>query len=827
MSLFTLFKYKTLTVLIMIFVGFAQIWASSGKIAGSVIDQSSGERLPGVNIIIEGTQLGGASDVEGDYYIINIPPGTYSVQAMLIGYKTIVKTAVNIISDRTTVVDFAMEESFIEGELITVVSKRPAVEKDVTGSMEVISADYLLQSPVLDLNDALRHQTGIYNTGETAYFRGGLASEVTYNLDGASMNSGVLSDNWSRINTSAVQEVSLLTGGYNAEYGNAMSGVVNVVTKEASRGTKSFNGSLRYRFRPAGQYHWGANMYSNDLWKYTNFDLQHWQTQLENENNRNAYAQYFQRFYGWDGNTVPTAEQLLETYRDQITPDPILGDYDERAQHEVEGTLYGPISGKLNFLVTGRYKRGVNIFPQAQKYNPEYNIQAKVNYFPKDNIKLIFNVLSGGYNSATYTESNWNNLESSQEARWQPNSDVRSPYDGQAYGPWGGYWLKGPQEKSINMASLKYQHTLSAATFYTIQLSFLRDDVTELQNYDKLTTTTEQLRWGDSWFDLGGNFRLEARQIQVNNYSTSDAFTGKADFISQISKNHQIKSGVELKLSDINYEHYYMEFPAGDVWHLDNVFDGNPIEGALYLQDKMEYEGLIFNLGLRVDAFNARRNYAESIYDPLGFQSWNGGDGRPSNTADIWQAHRDKKDWFAVIPGVTTDYKAAFEGVMNDKNTVDSEWKFAVSPRLGLSFPITENSILRFNYGHFYQRPSWAKIMGFPTSWYESDPYGSVRMDQWQGYYGHPGISYERTIQYEIGYDQSILDMFRLSATAYYKDASNLTRFDHMSTYNRAGGGFASTGWNQTTFSLARNVANDGHDNIFYTNNGFKDVRGI
>lgn len=817
-------------VFMLIFMNSAMA-AVSGKIAGSVIDNETGENISGANVVIVGTTMGAATDENGDYYIINISPGTYSVRVTMMGYTTITKTNVNVMIDQTTRVDFQLEPATVQGEEITVFAKRAIVDKDITGSQETINAGSIERSPVIDLNDAVSQKSGVYNTGETSYFRGGLASEVKYNIDGASLNSGLLSDNWQRLNTSAIQEISISTGGYNAEYGNAMSGVINVVTKEPDRDPGELHGTVRYRMRPAGQYHWGPNMYSNDLWKYTHFDLEYWESELESETKRNNFAQYFQRFYGWDGEQVPNAQELLETYREQINPDDVLANYTERPEHEFEGTVYGAITKDLTFLFTGRYKRGVNIYPQAQKYNPEYNVQAKLNYHLSSDKKLTLNLLRGWYNSATYTESNWNNMESSQESRWQPNSDVRSPYTGQAYAPWGGYWLKGPEEKTLNSATLKWEQTLSPSTFYTVQFSYLQDDMTSLQDYSKLETSTDQVGWGNSWFDLGGNFRLESRQIQVNNYSTSKVFNINTDLTSQIHKSHQIQSGAEFKFYDLNYEHYYMEFPAGDIWHLDNVFDGKPVEGAIYVQDKMEYEGLIVNIGLRIDAFNALHNYAGNIYDPLGYQDHNGGvDGAPSNTAPIWQAHRTKRDWFAEIPGVSTEYQPAFEGNYNDKMPVESEWKFALSPRIGLSFPITENSKLRFNYGHFYQRPSWLKILGFPTSWYESSPYASVRMDQWQGYYGHPGLTYEQTIQYEIGYDQNLFDIFRIAATAYYKDAKHLNRFSHNSNYNQSGGGYAMTGWgsgNMETFSKSRNIANDGHDNIFYTNNAFKDVRGI
>ncbi len=802
---------------------------TTGKIAGTVTDASNGEGLPGVNVVIVETTTGGVTDADGDYFILNISPGSYDIQASSIGFTTTTVQNVEVHVDQTTTIDFDLTEEVIEGEEVIVTAERPLVERDVTGSVHRLNAEALSRTPIQNIDDILAQQTGVYNTGYTAYLRGGVQSEVNYQVDGTSLNSGLISDNWQRLNTTSIQEVSVLTGGYNAEYGNAMSGVVNVVTHEPSAFSRHYSGALNYRVRPSGQYHWGDNMYSEDLWKYTNFGMSYWQTQLETEANRNSYAEYFRRFYGWDGTRVPTADELLNTYRQQITPSDVLANYAERMQHEVEGSIWGSPMDHLTFLVSGRYKRGVNIYPQSNAYNPEYNVQAKLGYHFSPGKKLTLNVTNGWYHSSTVTESNWNNTTTSQEARWQPNADVRDPYVGSAYAPWGGYWLKGPEEKNFNVGTLKWDHTLSPRTFYTVSLSYLRDYTTSLQEYDKLNTSTETVRWGDSWFDLAGNFRLEARQIQVNNYSDSRAWTAQADITSQVHKSHQVKAGAELKLYDVDYQHYYMEFPAGDVWHLDNVFDGEPAEAAIYVQDKMEYEGIVLNVGVRFDAFNARTMYSPNIFDPLLFQTHNGGDGtHPTNIAPIWQAHRPGKDWFAF----RQDFRDAFPDNWENMQTVSSEWKMAISPRLGLSFPITENSKLRFSYGHFNQRPSWVSLMGFPTSWYDASPYATVRMDQWQGWYGHPGLSYDRTIQYELGFTQNFFDFARLDLAAYYKDASRLTRYAYNGTYNRNGGGFASSAWGAgnsagSIWSKTRNIANDGHDNIFYTNNAFKDIRGI
>jgi hypothetical protein len=828
-------------LLVIIFFASARTWAgTTGKIAGIVEDESTGEPLVGANVFIEGSTMGSSTDQDGFYFIINVPPGTYSVTVSYVGYEKITQSEVLVMVDRTSEVKFSLNRALMEADAIVVVADRPIIDQDVTGSQQILDAGHLDRSPIADLKDVMKQQTGIFYTGETTFIRGGLASELNYILDGTSLNSGIISDNYQRLNITSVQEISVLTGGYSAEYGQAMSGIVNVVTKEASTMERGVHGTLKYRMRPAGKYHWGRNMYDRSLLKYTFYnDLEFWDERLQNSRQQRTFAQYFQRYYGegtptndpyWDGVNVPTAEDLRDTYMQQLTPDEVLADYSDRVEHEIEGSVYGSPLNNLSVLLSGRYKRGVNIFPQAEAYNPEYNIQAKIGYQLENNQKLTLNYLHGWYKSSTYTESNWNNMETSQEARWQPNAEVRHPYwEETAYAPWGGAWIKGPQEKTFNMVTLGWHHTLSPATFYTVQLSYLSDYMTELQDYSNLTTDLSTMGWGDSWYDLGGNFRLESRQVRLGNFSDSKVYKAKGDLTSQLHKSHQVKAGLEFKLYDLDYQHFWFEFPGGDIWHLDNVFSGKPIDIAAYVQDKMEYQGIILNIGLRLDAFNTRKKYPASIYDPLSFQEWNGGDGQnPSNTEPIWQANRRPPRWFVTDSTFISDYRSFFpDSVRNDKSTVDSEWKVAIAPRIGISFPITENSKMRLNYGHFYQRPSWSKLMGFPTSWYESDPYGSVRMDQWMGWYGQPGLTYEKTIQYELGFTQNILDILRLDVVAYYKDASRLTRFSHSGNYNQSGGIAQIWTWSPETFATARNIANDGHDNIFYTNNAYKDVRGV
>ncbi len=748
-----------ITIMVIIFLTCNLFAGTTGKIAGIVTDRETGNPLPGANVLLENTSRGASTDENGYFYILNVQPGIYSLKSSVIGYEILIKSNIRVTVDLTSTINFELNSTVLEGEEVTVTAERLAVELDVTGSQNIMDIGYLERAPIADLRGAISQQTGIQQTGATAFIRGGTATELNVMMDGVSLNSGIIGDNYQGMNTTAIQEIAVMTGGYNAEYGSAMSGIVNIITRQASTTQRGIHGSFQYKTRPSGKYHWGANMYSKDLLKYTEYDLDHWNGEAADA--PDYYAWYFNTYYGpgtptndsqWNGTNAPTGAQLLAKFDEQMTPDPIMGDYAERTQHEFEGTIYGSFMDNMSFLLSGRYLKGVNIFPQAQEYNPEHNIQAKFDYHISTNQRVTLNLMKGYYKNAGYTQSNWNSMETAQEARWQRNAEVTHPYwEDNMYAPWGGQWQKPPQEKDFFMSSLAYHHTLSNSTFYDVQASYVTDLMEELADYSKMTQPLSVVPWGNSQYDLTGAYNLNARYVSLGNRSDSKVASVKANLVSQVSDAHKIKTGVEFKSYNLDYKHYWFEFSGTDIWHLDNVWDGKPMEFSTYIQDKLEYpgSGIIANIGLRLDAFNANKKYPSSIFDPLGLQPWNGGDGvRPSNVSEFWPAlGSEPLDWFTKEGGTepNNDYSHYFPDEAYDgKNTVESEWKFALAPRIGISFPITVTSKLRFNYGHFYQRPSWTKLMGFPISWQDNDPYNTARMDQWAGWTGNPGLEYEK-----------------------------------------------------------------------------------
>ncbi|HSW56427.1 MAG TPA: carboxypeptidase-like regulatory domain-containing protein [Ignavibacteriaceae bacterium] len=218
---------------------------TTGKLSGSVKDAQTGEALVGANIMIVGTDLGAATNVNGSYVILNIPPGNYSVRISFIGYESKIITEVGIVVDQTTVLDVTINPQSIMVDEVVVVATTPMIQKDVTSSISVITRDQIDALPVSTFTDLLSLQAGVVQTGNNdLHIRGGRSNEVAYLIDGIYVKDPLLGNLSLEIGNDAIQEMSLLSGTFNAEYGNALSGVVNIVTRD---GGDRFTGRVEAR----------------------------------------------------------------------------------------------------------------------------------------------------------------------------------------------------------------------------------------------------------------------------------------------------------------------------------------------------------------------------------------------------------------------------------------------------------------------------------------------------------------------------------------------------------------------------------------------------
>ena len=239
--------YKNANIVAIVFLGiFSLIFLSvssyagvSGKISGKVIDKNSKMPLPGASIQIGGTSMGNYSGPDGSYFILNVAPGTYDVTAKLIGYRIVEVKGVKVATDKTTEQDFELTVSAVElKEVVEVIGRAEVIEKDVTTNVRTVSSDQIQNMAVKEVADILKTQVGFVTKNMELHIRGGRAGEVLYIVDGVETKDplgglGIVRGGM-EVSADNIEEISVLKGGFDAEYGNVQSAVINLVTKEGS-----------------------------------------------------------------------------------------------------------------------------------------------------------------------------------------------------------------------------------------------------------------------------------------------------------------------------------------------------------------------------------------------------------------------------------------------------------------------------------------------------------------------------------------------------------------------------------------------------------------
>jgi outer membrane receptor protein involved in Fe transport len=231
---------------------------TTGKISGKVINEETKEPLPGCPVSIVGTKLGALTNEQGEYFILNIPVGTYTVRASLIGFSPVEINNVRVSIDLTTYTDFSLSKKALDlGKTIIVTAERPLIIKDKTASIKLVESDQIQNMPTRGYQDIVGLQAGVVafrdnpnsrvrgareNTNTVQLnIRGGRSSEVAYYVDGFSQQDPLSGVSTTNINNNALSEVEITTGGFSAEYGWVASGVINATTKE---GTSKYSGAL-------------------------------------------------------------------------------------------------------------------------------------------------------------------------------------------------------------------------------------------------------------------------------------------------------------------------------------------------------------------------------------------------------------------------------------------------------------------------------------------------------------------------------------------------------------------------------------------------------
>ncbi|MEN8192821.1 MAG: TonB-dependent receptor, partial [Bacteroidota bacterium] len=187
---------------------------TTGKISGIVTDATTGEVIPGCNIMVVGSTMGAASDINGEYFILNIPPGTYTIRATMVGYKNYIVDQVQVITDLTTKIDFEMVETSLEmDEEVVVVAERALVQKDETSKQAIVSSEDIMNMPVNSIQEILTTKAGFtVDANGDLHVRGGRSDEISYMVDGVKMEDPLYRETNNNFNKDAINEMVIISG---------------------------------------------------------------------------------------------------------------------------------------------------------------------------------------------------------------------------------------------------------------------------------------------------------------------------------------------------------------------------------------------------------------------------------------------------------------------------------------------------------------------------------------------------------------------------------------------------------------------------------------
>ena len=729
-----------LTAFLIVVLSFQLGWAATtGKIAGVILDSETGEALPGTNVVIMGTNMGASTDIDGRYFILNIPPGEYSLRATMMGYAPVVKQKVIVNVDRTTTVDFSLSQAVLDvGEDIIITATRPLVEKDVTASQVLTTSESAALLPVADIMQAVSLEPGIQvNTQNMEIsIRGGGSDEIRFQVDGMERSDKLNDKIYNITNSAAVSEIQVLTGGFNAEYGNIRSGLFNVVTKE---GGQRLSGSMDYRMGPPQQKHFGPNAYAEDQYDYKTYTGPNsfepvntiegnlifvvWNKVAETQNKAN-----FMGKNDWK------PEELMEVWKWRHRPI----SYTEKPDHYLDAGLGGPIPGIKNagFFLGYKHTTEYPVLPSVSENSVNNTVEGKLHFKPIQPLKIVLSGLYG--KTATSAEG----------SGWGDQVDFDYGYDvvGSAVGR-NKYYVASDVllDAWTKQLGAKITHTLSPSTFYEVRYNFFSTETEAGRTRERNPAIIKTIAgvgfdetpvgWvpeGTALTDLTGTYDFYGGG-QVTDTSFVKTHLVNIDITSQVTSRHLVKAGFEYGMDHVVRENrkagtIILEADAGNFLR----YNEKPFHMAGYVQDKIEYGGMIANIGLRIEHYNGN----SVIYDPGNLYSMLWARGGTEGYASPAELPQEKSKSFTYL-----------------------------APRLAFSHPVRENTKFFFNYGVYYSEPTNRDRYGlFSEAWDFGNPQGDIR------FVGYPNLQAPRTAAYEVGFEQSIGDAWLVRSYFYSKD---------------------------------------------------------
>ncbi|BFN37391.1 TonB-dependent receptor domain-containing protein [Fidelibacter multiformis] len=785
-------KLKILVLSWILAVASGWLYASTtGKIIGQVTDARTGEPLVGCNIIIEGTYLGAASDMDGNFVILNVPPGEYVIQASMIGYAPQSLQNVSVSVDRTTNLDIEMRVEAVEGEVVTVVADRPMIVRDRTSSASHVSADDIANMPIETVSEVIGTKAGIVD----GHFRGGRKGETMYMVDGVPVTDPFTGNQGVVVDAGAVAELQVITGSFNAEYGNAMSGVVNIVTKD---GSNTFSGNIHTYF---GDYISDETDYFPHIDDINPLSIKNLQLSFEGPLVKDKLFFYTNmRYYTHEGHLWGQRRFDPDNFFYHLdSPDSVVvtDDYQSYMSHMMSiNPNYG--GDPANDTLTILYETGDNAWIPMNT-SEELNFQSKLTWRINPTLRISYNFISNNLPNLFGDYISWTDY--SHDWRYTPEG------------------LNNKYSRALTH-NINIHRGISSRSYLTFGLSRYSTNYhhypfgpDEIVNMEIINTATSNSGKPLNTFNVGG-MENEYYERRLNMTSL------KADYVNQITLHHEIKTGVEFKQTRLSEFRFSLDGQSGNA-NFDMLVNGefatlqdylfasfetieqannvlkdfsdyvheNPVKPwqlSAYIQDKIEYNTIVVNAGIRLDYFEPNFHVLSDPRDPNIFTPI-----APKNR------YKDTNGDGVIQAGEMTADNEYTTEERADFWYRDVEGKYQISPRIGFGYPISDRGSIHVSFGQFLQMPLMDKL-------YKNPLYQMGTGTGLQGEMGNADLKPERTNQYEIGLQQQISNDIKLQLDIFYRDIRNLQSGDKIiETYQQG-----------TMYSI-------------YSNNDYAEIKGI
>ena len=686
---------KYFLVLILFLISSIPIIGQTGIISGKIVDKKTGETLPGVNIILKGTYYGAATDVNGNFKISAINPGSYTIEISLIGYKSVQLTGYQISSDQNKKINIELEETVLTlGQDVIVVGEKPLMDVEETQSKRTISKDDIENAMVENISDLVSQQAGVVKSDNEIHIRGGRSYENAFLLDGVSVQDPLAGTGFGlQLSANSIEEVEIITGGYNAEFGQATSGVVNVRTRE---GGNVFHGSISYK-----------TDHLNDISSFHVFNIDVLEANLSGPEPITSII------LPELGIKIPGELSFFGNFYAGIS-DGITQGYNKSAANQLYSSIFN----------------GTSFAPRAEN---SWFWMGKLTYKYSPTLKFNYSI-----NQSVNINQNSQSLQS--------NLEYVEPSPGYQYSFQNILDSANTYTHNNIYQTLNITHTLNPKTFYELKLNYffthLRADANgkawyqynehqDIANfpieYYNINRDTIGIIPGDGFWDIGNPNTWHDHYLQE--------YSIRGDLTSFFDEKNKFKAGFDFKFQEMQSIDINQPW-IGELGFNNNIYKTHPALGSFYAQDNINFSGMILNIGLRLDYWFPGKYVDDAVNNPDVITI-------PDQTRANYKD--DTFSWFG-----------------------DRRFKARLSPRLGISHPVSDNQTLFFSYGHFSKWPNpqfvYAKL----------DPVSAQSSFQ---KFGNPNLNPETTVAYELGLKTQFSNDDVLTVTAYYKDI-----FDYVST---------------------------------------------